>query len=146
MSRPLWIAAKNSRSATSDTSTNLSGTWKYNRTLKHTYAHTHTCLHSYKCREISRTQTHSDLVVIALVVVHVQNAKELRVSTQTQSPLSGCDRTLTSCLTRKAFHLNVEELPEVTKPLNELRGDAAVKLWKRMTKIQGSIMNHIKML
>lgn len=121
-SRPLWIAVKNSRSATSDTSTNLSGTWKHDETL----IPTHTFLHPHTCREISHTETH--LVIIALVVVHVQNAKELRVPAQTQTPLSGWDRTLTSCLARKALHLNVEELAEVTKPLNELRGDTAVKL------------------
>lgn len=87
---------------------------------------------------------HTDLVIIALIVVHVENAVELCVSAQAECSFPGRCKPLSGCLTGKALHLDIEELPEVTEPLNQLGSDTAIELCREKQNRQvnsGSISN-----
>lgn len=74
------------------------------------------------------------LVHITFVIVHVQYAVKLCITTHPQLILSGqawCTipgESLTDSLSCKTLHLDVEELSEVTEPFNHLGGHTAVKL------------------
>lgn len=68
--------------------------------------------------------------IIGFVVVHVQRPEELRVP-------ADCDvfdigDAVNDGLAGELLHLNVIKLPEVTEPLDQLRGDAAVELEKKI--------------
>lgn len=87
--------------------------------------------------------THSPhLVDVALIVVHVQYAVELRVTAHSQLTLPAQARCaipgegLSDSLACKPLHLDVEELSEVTEPFNHLGGHTAVKLDIREVRLQ----------
>lgn len=60
--------------------------------------------------------------------MHVKNAVKLRVPAQAQCSIPGRCEPLSGCLAGKALHLDIEELPEVTEPLNQLGCDTAIEL------------------
>lgn len=74
------------------------------------------------------------LVDVTFIVVHVQYAVQLRVTTHSQLIVPGQTRCafpgerLADGLAREALHLDVEELPEVAEPFDHLGGHTAVKL------------------
>lgn len=77
---------------------------------------------------VATRSTYTDLVIIALIVVHVKNAVKLRVPAEAQCSFPGRCKPLSGCLPGKALHLDVEELPEVTEPLNQLGCDTTIEL------------------
>lgn len=76
-------------------------------------------------------RSYTDLVIIALIVVHVKNAVKLRVPAQAHCSFPGRCKPLSGCLPGKALHLDVEELPEVTEPLNQLGSDTSIELCRK---------------
>ena len=64
--------------------------------------------------------------VIGFVVVHVQRPEQLRVPANRH--VFDITDAVDDGLAGKLLHLDVVELPEVTEPLDQLRGDAAVEL------------------
>lgn len=68
------------------------------------------------------------LKVICFIVVHVESPVQLTVSGYRQL-FSAC-YTIIDSLTCVLLHLNVVELTEIAKPLDELRGNASVELLK----------------
>lgn len=75
-----------------------------------------------------------DLKVVGLVVVHVEGSEELAVPADAQL-LSTSDAVVDG-LPGEFLHLDVVELPEVAEPLDQLGGDAAVKLDIREKHLQ----------
>lgn len=68
------------------------------------------------------------LKVVGLVVVHVERPEEFCIPAHRQ--LLGCCHPLVDGLPGKLLHLDVVELPKVAEPLDQLWGDAPVKLWE----------------
>lgn len=68
------------------------------------------------------------LKVIGFIVVHVEGPVQLTVSGYRQL-FSACYPIIDG-LTCILLHLNVVELTEIAKPLDELRGNASVELLK----------------
>lgn len=64
--------------------------------------------------------------VVGFIVVHVQCPEELRVPANWD--VFDVGDAVNDGLAGKLLHLDVVELPEVTEPLDQLRGDAAIKL------------------
>lgn len=73
-----------------------------------------------------KIKMNSYLKVICLIVVHVQSSVQLTVSGYRQ--LFSTGDPIVDGLTCVLLHLNVVELTEIAKPLDELRGDAPVEL------------------
>lgn len=73
-----------------------------------------------------KIKMNSYLKVICLIVVHVQSSVQLTVSGYRQ--LFSTGDPIVDGLTCILLHLNVVELTEIAKPLDELRGDAPVEL------------------
>lgn len=76
-----------------------------------------------------------DLKVVGFVVVQVEHAEELRVSAHAQLLVAG--HPLSERLASELLHLDVEELAEITEPLDELGGDAAIELYVWEEDLQG---------
>ena len=66
------------------------------------------------------------LEVVGFVVVHVQRSEQLGVPADRH--VFDVGDAVNDCLAGKLLHLDVVELPEVAKPLDQLRRDAAVEL------------------
>ena len=64
--------------------------------------------------------------VVGFIVVHVQSPEQLRVPANCH--VFDVTDAIDDGLAGKLLHLDVVELPEVTEPLDQLRGDAAVEL------------------
>lgn len=64
--------------------------------------------------------------VIGFIVVHVQRPEQLWVPANCY--VFDITDAVNDGLPGKLLHLDVVELPEVTEPLDQLRGDAAVEL------------------
>ena len=70
--------------------------------------------------------------VIGFVVVHVECPEQLWVPANCN--VFHITDAVNDGLAGKLLHLDVVELPEVAEPLDQLRGDAAVELEKKMEK------------
>lgn len=66
------------------------------------------------------------LEVIGFVVVHVESSEQFWFSPHSQTPHVG--HSFCESVSGKLLHLDVVKLPEVTEPLDELRGDTASEL------------------
>lgn len=72
----------------------------------------------------------SYLKVVGFVVVHAESSEKFWFSTHSETPHVA--HSVCESMAGKLLHLDVVKLPEVTEPLNELRGDAACELrWDR---------------
>lgn len=71
--------------------------------------------------------------IVGFVVVHVQRPEEFWVPADRD--VFDIGDAVNDGLAGELLHLNVIELPEVTEPLDQLRGDATVELEKRIKRL-----------
>ena len=72
--------------------------------------------------------------------MHVESSEKFRFSPHSQTPHGRC--SFHDGVAGKLLHLDVIKLPEVTEPLDELRGDAARELRRKQKKKVSELMNH----
>lgn len=74
----------------------------------------------------------SYLEIIGFIVVHVESSEQFWFSSHSQTSHVG--HSFYESVSGKLLHLDVVKLPEVTEPLDELRGDAARELKKQVSE------------